>query len=76
MKHSTITILISDETPMADLDQLFLAIADIGLAVHQIAPGQTLAAPREWRVEKKVKRNPAAKIRAAADKAISDRVIH
>jgi hypothetical protein len=77
MKHSTITILVSDETPMADLDQLFRAIAELGHKVHQIAPGQTLAAPREWRVEtKRLKRNPSAKIRAAADLAIAERVIH
>lgn len=76
MKHSTITILVDDGTPMADLDPLFRAIAELGHKVHQIAPGQTLAAPRDWRVEKKSKRDPAAKIRAAADRAIAERVIH
>ena len=49
---STITIVVSDDTPLSDLDPVFRAIADLGLAVHQIAPGQTLAAPRDWKKPK------------------------
>jgi hypothetical protein len=75
MKHSTITILVPDNIPVASLDDLFRAIGQLGLAVHQVAPGQTIAAPRDWRVEtKREKRNPAAKIRAA--RIIAERTLH
>ena len=73
MKHSVITLLVPDDTPMASLDALYRAIGQLGLAVHQIAPGQTLAAPREWR-PKKDRRDPAARIRAA--RVIAERTLH
>ena len=73
MKHSVITLLIPDQTPMASLDALYRAIGQLGLTVHQVAPGQTIAAPREWQ-PKKDKRNPAARIRAA--RIIAERTLH
>lgn len=75
MKHSVITLLIPDATPMASLDALYRAIGQLGLSVHQVAPGQTLAAPREWQPRpKKDRRDPAARIRAA--RVIAERTLH